>query len=177
MNEHRQALLPEIHLLQKQQSCPVTCLDPGPWVQQTTDVILAGTEWALADGNANLECHRSPLFRKMGKKKGKSQLRSFQVKHHCYGTESNCTGHQSNMNWRYPTPAGRWSHLLWWFCHFSIQTRVFDVQLQHLQSRWFGKEHSTGQIGVCCQQHSVTFIIFILHRTRPFKLVSVVKYG
>ena len=127
MNEHRQALLPEIHLLQKQQSCPVTCLDPGPWVQQTTDVILAGTEWALADGKANLERHRSPLFRKVGEKKKRkkkkknamvpsgfrnSQLRSFQVNHHCCATESNCTGNQSNMNRRYPTPAGRWSQLL-----------------------------------------------------------------
>ena len=78
MNEDRQALLPEIHLLQKQQSCPMTCLDSGPSGQQTTDVIFIsvlsfisyiGTEWALADGNANLECHRSPLFRKMGKKR------------------------------------------------------------------------------------------------------------
>ena len=80
-----------------------------------------------------------PALQKNGEKKGKSQLRSFQVKHHCYGTESNCTGHQSNMNWRYPTPAGRWSHLLWWFCHFSIQTRVFDVQLQHLMNIQFGQ--------------------------------------
>nr|ACN31054.1 unknown [Zea mays] len=36
------------------------------------------------------------------------------------------------MNHRYPTLEGRWCQLLGWFCHFSVQTRVFDVQLQHL---------------------------------------------
>jgi hypothetical protein len=33
-------------------------------------------------------------------------------------------------------------------------------------------QHCTSMIGVCCQQHSVTFIIFILHRTRSSWLVQ-----
>lgn len=82
-----------------------------------------------------------PLFEKEKKPKKKamdlsgfqkSQLSSFQVNHNCCTTESNCTSHQPNMNRRYPTPAGRWCQLLWRFCHFGIQTRIFDVQLQHL---------------------------------------------
>jgi hypothetical protein len=166
--------------------------------------------WVPSEGKAS-ECIRwwqryfgmpsIPLFEKAKKPKKKamdlsgsqrSQLSSFQVNHNCCATESSCTSHQPNMNRRYPTPGGKWCQLLWQFCHFSIQTRIFDVQLQHLtvsiqfwsttchwtsnhrrqemcylQPRWLGMEHCTSQISVCCQQHSVAFIVFILHRTIP----------